>query len=503
MTESSSPIGMEREFTRRALELVEIDALPVLLERALAALVHRTGAREAYVELRTDEGFNETSLNLAAGCSPERKEQLQELVSRGIIGEAMASGRAVETVNAGLDPRFDERESVKRHSIESVLCVPIGKERPLGVIYLQGPTSNGTSAFPFEARADVDLLAQLVAMVAERILDDHKGSAREESGFASDAMPDIVCNSPALREVIKRLLFAAPLDVHILLTGPSGSGKSCLAHGAHLASGRRNGPFIELNCAALPDPLLENELFGADPGAHSAVPRQGLKGKIEAAEGGTLFLDEIGELSLVAQAKLLQLLQSKTYFRLGSSQPRRANVRVMAATNIQLKEAIREKRFREDLYFRLKVLEVKVPSLAERPEDVLPLARHFLRAAVERHDLAHKTLSPSAARAIRVTEWTGNVRELAHQIEAAALSAEQRGSQFVEQRDVFPDASKLPDGEGPRSLHDAVRAFQRKHILHVLESADWNMSEAARLLDVSRAHLYSLTNTLGLRRSPR
>ena len=166
-----------------------------------------------------------------------------------------------------------------------------------------------------------------------------------------------------MQEVVERLRLAAPLDVHVLLTGETGVGKTLLAQSMHAAGGRASGPFIELNCAAIPDALLENELFGADEGAHSSVPRGGVIGKVEAAEGGTLFLDEIGELSLSSQAKLLQLLQSHSYFRLGSPQERRADVRVVAATNLDLEHEVANKRFRQDLYYRLNVLQVRVPSL--------------------------------------------------------------------------------------------------------------------------------------------
>src|SRR5262249_47750762 len=207
----------------------------------------------------------------------------------------------------------------------------------------------------------------------------------------------------------------------------------------HQASRRRNGPFVEINCATLPNALLENELFGAEPGAHSAAARTAVKGKIEAAEGGTLFLDEIAELEPSAQTKLLQLLQSKTYYRLAGTAPRRADVRVIAATNVNLKAAIAERKFREDLYYRLQVLEIRVPSLAERTEDLIPLSFEFLNQVFERHQLPRKSLSPSAIRAIQVAQWPGNVRQLAHRIESAAILAEMRGSCQIEGRDMFPD----------------------------------------------------------------
>jgi Nif-specific regulatory protein len=301
-----------------------------------------------------------------------------------------------------------------------------------------------------------------------------------------------------MADIVERLRLAAPLDVHVLLTGPSGVGKTLLANAVHLASRRRNGPFVEINCATLPEALLENEMFGAEPGAHSAATRGAIKGKVEAAEAGTLFLDEIGELAPGAQSKLLQLLQNRTYYRLGSTQARRADVRVVAATNANLKAAIAERKFREDLYYRLQVLEVQVPSLAERPEDLVPLSFEFLRQVVERHQLTRKSLSPSAIRAIQAAQWPGNVRQLANRIESAAIHAQIRGSDHIEAHDVFPD-DRESAGEAPATLQSATRRFQRNHILGVLTATEWNALEAARILDVSRSQIYNLIRMFELK----
>ena len=318
------------------------------------------------------------------------------------------------------------------------------------------------------------------------------------SKTTDDPFSAIRGKSQAMGEVVDRLRLAAPLDVHVLLTGPSGVGKTVLANAIHLASRRRSGPFVEINCATIPEALLENELFGADPGGHSAVARGTVKGKVEAAEGGTLFLDEIGELAPGAQSKLLQLLQSKTYYRLGGSTPRRADVRVVAATNANLKAAIAERKFREDLYYRLEVLEIQVPPLSERSEDLIPLSFEFLRQVVERHQLSRKLLSPNAIRAIQAAQWPGNVRQLANRIESATIHAQMRGSDQIEGHDIFPDDPR--SSEAATTLQSATRRFQRNHILGVLTATDWSVPETAQILDVSRSQIYNLIRMFELKR---
>jgi Nif-specific regulatory protein len=494
----------ERDFFRALVELSDCTSLPALLEAALAVLVARVSAREAMIEV-IDDAVDSAPIVVAHGCEHDRVTAISSFVSRGIIGEAIATGKTIVTANAAEDPRFLQFESVQRHRLEAVLCVPLGQGSHVGVVYLQG--KQGAQQFqPYDAavQREVELFARALGEPVERLLRGGPAPpAPEPAPRASDAVDPFAVirgRSQAMADIVERLRLAAPLDVHVLLTGPSGVGKTLLANAVHLASRRRSGPFVEINCAAIPEALLENELFGAEPGAHSAATRGAIKGKVEAAEGGTLFLDEIGELAPGAQSKLLQLLQSKTYYRLGSTAPRRADVRVLAATNANLKVAIAERKFREDLYYRLQVLEIHVPSLAERTEDLVPLSFEFLRQVIDRHQLPRKTLSPGAIRAIQAAEWPGNVRQLANRIESAAIHAQMRGSGHIEAGDIFHDDPKSP-GEVPVTLQSATRRFQRNHILNVLTSTDWNALEAARILDVSRSQIYNLIRTFELKGS--
>ena len=503
MTTELETLRRERDFYKSLAEFADHDDLTTLLDAALAVLVARVAAREAMIEV-IDDGLGEMPRVAAYGLEGDRLTVISSFVSRGIIGEAIATGATIVTANAAQDPRFLAFESVQAHQLEAVLCVPIGQQVHCGVVYLQG--RQGVREFrPYDAaiQREVELFARALSGPIEHLLGRSGAIAMAQAAppggkTTDDPFSAIRGKSQAMGEVVDRLRLAAPLDVHVLLTGPSGVGKTLLANAIHLASRRRSGPFVEINCATIPEALLENELFGADPGGHSAVARSAVKGKVEAAEGGTLFLDEIGELALGAQSKLLQLLQSRTYYRLGGSTPRRADVRVVAATNANLKVAIAERKFREDLYYRLQVLEIQVPPLSERSEDLIPLSFEFLRQVVERHQLSRKLLSPSAIRAIQAAQWPGNVRQLANRIESAAIHAQMRGSDRVEGHDIFPDDPR--SSEAATTLQSATRRFQRNHILGVLTATDWSVPEAAQILDVSRSQIYNLIRMFELKR---
>jgi transcriptional regulator with GAF, ATPase, and Fis domain len=500
-----SKLLRERELYLRLLNLSREDEPKPFLEEALALIVEVTGARQGYLELYDDEGDREDARWwIAHGFSAEEVEKVRAAISRGIIAEAVATGQAIVTPSALLDPRFSERESVRLGRIEAVLCVPIGEDPPRGVLYLQGRTAAG--AFSAEDRAHAELFAYHLAPLADRLLE-----AQDRSAGSDPTRPlrqtlrltGIIGHSVVLAAVLRQVAMVAPLDVHVLLTGETGTGKSLMARAIHDNGPRAGQPFVEVNCATLPDLLVESELFGALPGAHSTASRR-IEGKVAAAEHGSLFLDEIGVLSVTAQAKLLQLLQSRQYYPLGSGKPLQADVRVITATNTDLRRAVAEHRFREDLFYRLEVLPIRVPSLAERREDIAELAAAFCSEGCTRHQLPQLRLSRNAVRALEAAEWPGNVRQLAHAVEAGVIRAAGLGASQVEAAHLFADgAQPLAVPEGPLTFQEATRRFHAHLLLDTLEDTGWNIVEAARRLDLARSHVYKLIRAFGLQRRER
>jgi DNA-binding NtrC family response regulator len=292
----------------------------------------------------------------------------------------------------------------------------------------------------------------------------------------------IVYRSAAMHALVQMATQVARADVPVLITGPNGAGKEILAEIIQANSSVRNGPFVRVNAGALPADLLESELFGAEAGAYTGASKS-REGRFEAAHGGTLFLDEIGNLPLGGQAKLLRVLQTGEFERLGSSQTRKVNVRIVSATNASLPEAIRQGRFREDLYYRLNVIELQVPPLADRRDDVLPLALHFLERGFE--------LQPEAERALLRHDWPGNVRELRNCIQRACLLA---GSRRIGAADLI-----LP-GTGTSGSFETLPAREpdRDEIEGALARHDGVIARAARDLGLSRQSLYRRMEKLGI-----
>ncbi len=302
--------------------------------------------------------------------------------------------------------------------------------------------------------------------------------------------------SPAFDKVLEQATLAARTDARVLLTGESGTGKELLAAHIHAQSPFSAGPFVKVNCAAIPTELIESELFGHEKGAFTGAT-SARRGKFELADRGTLFLDECGDLHGASQAKLLRVLQEGEFHRVGGEQPIRVSVRVISASNRDLADMIGQQKFREDLYYRLCVMPIRVPSLRERREDIRPLADYFLGEFCARNNFRPKTFEPAVLEALEQYAWPGNIRELRNVVERMAILARgdtlDAGSVPIEIR-----AAKGAPGRG--NLKETRESAEREHILRALEEAEWNVSGAARALGMERTNLHKRIRALGIER---
>ena len=316
-------------------------------------------------------------------------------------------------------------------------------------------------------------------------------------------LPKIIGRSEAVSKIRETVEKVAPTDARVLITGENGTGKELVAQWVHQLSRRCGGPFIDVNCAAIPADLLESELFGHEKGAFTGANDQRI-GKFELADGGTLFLDEIGDMSMDAQAKVLRALQENKIMRVGGTQSIPINVRVVAATNKDLQDAIEEGGFREDLYHRVNVIPIHVAPLRKRRDDIPLLANHFLAELAEREIIfSGKELSDSALDALKQMDWSGNVRELRNVIERAAILT---SDATIEAEDV-QNLANTPRKNGAvtdlldqfDSFQDFKAAAERLFLIHKLEENDWNISQTSDKIDIQRSHLYTKINKYNIK----
>ena len=307
----------------------------------------------------------------------------------------------------------------------------------------------------------------------------------------------MIGSCPAFLRVVEQATLAARSDARVLISGESGTGKELLAAHIHRESPFANGPFVKVNCAAIPSELLESELFGHEKGAFTgAISTR--KGKFELADGGTIFLDEVGDLPAASQAKLLRVLQEGEFHRVGGEQPIRVSVRVVSATNRNLSELVAQQKFREDLYYRLCVVPIRVPSLRERPGDMAALAQYFLEDFCLRNNFHSKQIAPETFPIFEAYSWPGNARELRNIVERMAIltAADRLTPESV------PVEIRIPQDTTPRSnLREARESAERDHILRALEESGWNVSGAARSLGMERTNLHKRIRALGLTRT--
>jgi two-component system nitrogen regulation response regulator NtrX len=308
--------------------------------------------------------------------------------------------------------------------------------------------------------------------------------------------PKMIGSSPAFLRAVEQASMAARSDARVLLIGESGTGKELLAEHIHGSSPFASGPFVKVNCAAIPTELIESELFGHEKGSFTGAA--GLRrGKFELADGGTLFLDEIGDLHAASQAKLLRVLQEGEFHRVGGEQSIRVSVRVISATNRDLTTLVGQDKFREDLYYRVSVVPIRVPALRERPQDIRLLAEYFLEDFCARNNFKPKAIADDVYPALEGYAWPGNARELRNAIERMAILT--TGERLT--RESIPVEIRLQRDNAPRSsVQEARASAEREHILRALEEANWNVSGAARALGMERTNLHKRIRALGISR---
>jgi len=308
--------------------------------------------------------------------------------------------------------------------------------------------------------------------------------------------PRMIGSSAVFQRVLEQATMAARSDARILLMGESGTGKELLAAHIHRESPFADGPFVKVNCAAIPGELLESELFGHEKGSFTgAVTAR--KGKFELAHGGTIFLDEVGDLHASSQAKLLRVLQEGEFHRVGGEQAIRVNVRVISATNRSLNDLVEQQRFREDLYYRLCVVPIRVPSLRERPSDIKPMAEYFLEEFCTRNNFRPKRMDAGLFPLLEAWHWPGNARELRNAVERMAILT----AENVLTVDSLPVEIRIAlDEPPPSNLKETRASAEREHIMRVLEETNWNVSGAARVLGMERTNLHKRIRALGIAR---
>ncbi len=461
------------QFSERLLVTRDVQAL---LEALLDGAIEATGADKGFVVLLRD---SKTEVRAARNLRQENLPDAVRHLSDSIIARVIESKRPIIVQDATHDTMFKGAASVMNLRLCSVMCAPlIAGGDLLGLIYL----GNDRVANLFEPRT-MDVLsvfasqASLIlqnALLLETLRTDN---AELEKKLKSQRFGEIIGSCASMLDVYRKVSKVAPTDISVLITGETGTGKELIAREIHNRSTRASGPFIVINCGAIPENLMESELFGHVKGAFTgAVATRA--GKFQAANGGTLFLDEIGELPLALQVKLLRALQERVVTKVGDSKAEAVNIRVLAATNRELEEEIRKGTFREDLYYRLNVVNLFLPPLRERGDDVVVIARLLLQKHGPEMNPAVRGFTPNALIAIRKYDWPGNVRQLENRVKKALVLCD-RSLLGPEDLDLHPDALQtiVP-------LEKAKEDFQRRYILEVLERNNGNRTKTARDLGV-------------------
>jgi DNA-binding NtrC family response regulator len=513
------PLVLLLELSRRVNEERTLDGV---LEQTVRAAAELTNAERAVVLLRDAAG----ALVLRAQLGPTPTDG-EESFSRSIAESALIDGEVLATHDARGDRRFSDFQSVHERAIGAVAAVPIrARGRTLGVLYVenrlrraQWGSSDLTILRAFAEQAGVAVeraglieelrqrtrelesarseIESLLAARTVELEDTRRSLARAEEALRTRFAPQgIVASSEAMRKVLAVVERVRDVDVPVVIEGESGTGKEMIARMLHFSGPRARGPFVVVHCGTIPEALMESELFGHVKGAFTGADRD-RKGLLASAHGGTLLLDEVSEMPLKMQVELLRVLQERKIRPVGAEFEEPVDVRVIASSNKVLKDLVAQGGFREDLYYRLSVVTIRLPSLRQRAEEIPALASHFLARFAEDNGMPRKKLSREALAKLLRAPWPGNVRQLRHVLESAAVLAD---GEVIEPEALPLDegaerASVAPASVSPKALR---KAAERQRIVDALESCNWNKVKAAAALSMPRRTLYRRLKEYGL-----
>jgi transcriptional regulator with GAF, ATPase, and Fis domain len=419
------------------------------------------------------------------------------LISRTIVDSVYDENIAILANDIRQDPTYSEVESLIASKVQSILCVPLTVfEKKLGVIYLD--TRNAKTKFDQD---HLQLLTAIAAIAAIGLnnagwiewLEEENLRLKQEILIEHN----MIGESGLMQKIYQLIGKVAATDSTVLIFGESGTGKELAARAIHNNSVRSKKPFVAINCATLSDTLLESELFGHEKGAFTGAIAQ-TKGKFEVAHGGTIFLDEVSEIPLSLQAKLLRVLQEREFERVGGTRPIQVDIRLIAATNKNLEELIQEDKFRQDLFFRINVIGVKMPSLRERREDIPLLANYFLAKFSKKFHRRFKGISPDARKSLMNYEWPGNIRELENAMERAIVLSP---GEILTLEDLPETLIVADDAEDidPANFHHLVKENKKRLIMNAIKQSSGSHNDAAKLLGLHPTYLSRLIRSLNLK----
>ncbi len=494
---------------RRLDTLIEINTLinsdysdPNALLTRIVESATRLTEGEASSLLLINPDDNKLYFEVALGSKGPEVQRFSLNKGEGIAGWVVEKNRSLIVNDVESDTRFFSNISkAVGFTTRNILAAPMRiRDTCVGVLEILNKKDG--KDFTESDLWWLEIFANQAALAIQNARSFQK--ARDQIDFLSEQVTEskgyhtMIAASPAMLEKVDLVKRVAPTDSSVLILGESGVGKELFAEQLHLNSRRVDRPFVRVNCAALPESLLESELFGHVKGAFTDANRDRI-GRFELADGGTIFLDEIGELPLSLQAKLLRVLQERTFEKVGASEPVSVDVRIVAATNRDIETEVSEGRFRRDLYYRLNVLPLYIPPLRSRPEDIPGLAQFFLKRLNHETKKQIRGFTNEAMEQLLSYSWPGNVRELENAIERAVVIC--RGDE------ILPDDLVLQRGTGEssrydgNSLKDAVNMFKKQYLRATLERFEWNQTVTAKELGIQRTYLSRLIKELGISRS--